>query len=155
MQINKSSWHYRFVKTFGDSHKKLSYNYSTDTCQYLKLFLDALCGAIITVLVGGGLFSILFYMMFVCPIGTVIYALVCNGTFHECLQNPPRMFIFGLTPIWIWIGASVGGLIIYLVKTSHTAWKNHKAINSDKEPGIVKVLYRSWKDKVCIEMDIV
>lgn len=151
MEISRNSWHYRFVKTFANI-KNLEESISTNTCEYLKYLARAVINAFLMVAMGGCFIVFIIYCMVICPIAFMSYSLLCGHTIFQCAKEVPEYFQFGMVALVIYFATTLGLLIWYLVRST---WHHAKELKITNKQGLTSTLYTSWRDKVCVKINIV
>ena len=129
IKFKTDSWHYKFVSQWDPIvvHR----TGGTDICSYVRALM---LGLTVMALLFGilGLFA-----------GVLLYA----------IGNWIGYFLFGYalsegTPFVTIIYACFGAFIWY------NQWKENRVVNEkEKEPGFIRLAYRSWKDKFCAKVE--
>lgn len=154
LKFNKDAWHYRVARWGGLK------GYNTDVCSYTRRFLL-------------GSFVLLIMTLFTC---LVLTPLVIFGA-HFFLRNFFASTLIDVSTIvcTIYLGVLTGLAMFITSRKIYDKCKEAarqakykaiadgtyvepppkvKKIKPPKEPGFVKVAYRSWKQKYCVRIEI-
>jgi hypothetical protein len=127
MVINRSSWHYRFLAFTGT----ICYNEPKDFCSYWRTFLFR---GFFTLLFVSLILFLLFGFYFIHP-----WQVVAS---HQLLALASLVTIIALF-------GTIGGIWFLVDWYNEYRRKNYV----EKEPGLIKTAYLSWKDKYCPKME--
>jgi hypothetical protein len=130
LKLNKNSWHYKFA-SFYDKDVK----YGTDICSYTR-----------TLFFGFLLYSFLFSVAgFIA--GCLLYTI---GSWIAYLFGYPLNDIVPAFTIVYGLAFIMIGVCVYLSQLEQRSWVRDE---KPKEPGFIKLAYRSWKEKFCVKID--
>lgn len=133
LEFSTTSWHYRLIN-FTDSG---STNSIENICDYTRSFLVSIIKLLLI-----ASFALFLFIPMTSSLVVLLGKVFGFQTWHWMIG----LVAFGAGQ---WLGIGIMGACFGIV-----AWKENRRYSViDKEPGPLSNMYRSWKDKTCVQIE--
>lgn len=149
--INKNSWHYKLANNFGGGVRSFNDDHhperNTDFCSYFwKVFFGAFWFTIICILGA-------FLTGCVADFGAWVGAMIVTG---HLIQPGSGALVVVAFLVLVLIGCIVAGADKLKEVRRNAQYEAEKlGLIDESEPGFIKMTYRKFKDKTCVQLNFV
>ena len=147
--LNQNSWLVRWVSWFSSDFESRVYHNNVDSC--------SLIGAMIKSLIWTAIFAALISFLVASMILAPLYALyVWLFTYPGDFTSFRRVWMEAHPFVSFGLGMDMCLLVLFAigVLTSYISGWIKRRSRFKKEPGTIAILYSSWRDKYCLQINI-